>query len=199
MTDKKAPTSLYEFARQGGALNPPVAGSTATTLTDFAVETVLKREGDAVRVVSSRIVDAWRDAQDVKALQEALADVRERLKASQEACREFKLHYELTDKVDAMGQALAYLKPASKLWPVCVLRSRYGGVYEGAEWIAFNCLAEDVPGDAFGGDIECSVFFGLHIAKTQVGRGASPGAAFDDLVARHERGELLPTVWSSSF
>lgn len=52
-----------------------------------------------------------------------------------------------------------------ELWPVTIVQTRYGGVYEGADfndegdairlygrWAAFNCHPEDVPAEAFGGD-----------------------------------------------
>lgn len=67
-------------------------------------------------------------------------------------------------------------------WPVTIVRSRYGGCYEGAPWLAFNLDPNQIPEDWNGGDTECSEFF----FKTDlpIGRGASPDGAIEDLDRR---------------
>lgn len=66
------------------------------------------------------------------------------------------------------------------LWPVTIVKSRYGGTYEGAEWLAFNNSPEQVgAGGALGDDCECLDFFadpGL-----LVGKGSTPDEALSDL------------------
>lgn len=44
-------------------------------------------------------------------------------------------------------------------WPITIIRTRYGGVYEGGEWLATTDHFRDIPEDAMGSDIECFDFF----------------------------------------
>jgi hypothetical protein len=58
-------------------------------------------------------------------------------------------------------------------YPVTIVRTRYGGTYEGAEfdeegqvtrahgrWAAFNCHPDELPGDAFGDDTVAASWWG---------------------------------------
>jgi hypothetical protein len=47
------------------------------------------------------------------------------------------------------------------LYPVTIVRTRYGGVYEGGEWAAFFCEPQTVPEAAFGDDVECADWWAL--------------------------------------
>lgn len=40
-------------------------------------------------------------------------------------------------------------------YPITIIASRYGGVYEGGAWSAFPCYPESVPYEASGDDVEC--------------------------------------------
>ena len=48
-----------------------------------------------------------------------------------------------------------------QIYPVTIIRSRYGGVYEGGRWVAFLCSHEEVPEGAIGDDVECAEFWAL--------------------------------------
>ena len=50
---------------------------------------------------------------------------------------------------------------ASDIYPVTIIRSRYGGVYEGGRWAASDCSHEEVPEGASGDDVECAEFWAL--------------------------------------
>jgi hypothetical protein len=67
------------------------------------------------------------------------------------------------------------------LYPVTIVKSRYGGTYEGATWLAFNLEMNQVPPEVTGTDVECSEFF----ASTQlvIGRGDSPDTSYTALAA----------------
>ena len=44
---------------------------------------------------------------------------------------------------------------ANRLYPVTIVQTRYGGIYEGGAWAAFLSHPEEIPHDAFGGDSVC--------------------------------------------
>ena len=69
-------------------------------------------------------------------------------------------------------------------YPVTIIRSRYGGIYEGAEWIAFNEHAySDVLDQAESDDISVNELFN-HSYPYPIGRGTTPDEAFASL--RHQ-------------
>lgn len=83
-----------------------------------------------------------------------------------------------------------------EVYPVTIIKSRYGGVYEGAEWIAFND-GEDSEwiAEATGEDTTCSSFFyKIDNPKAKmmnefderlfVGRGKTPQKAYEDLLKK---------------
>lgn len=65
------------------------------------------------------------------------------------------------------------------LYPVTIVKTRYGGLYEGGAWGAFYCDPETVPEDAFGSDIECA----------EVDAGTSRRSRGPRLVRRAQRRE----------
>ena len=67
------------------------------------------------------------------------------------------------------------------LYPVTIIRTRYGGVYEGGDWAAFNCDEWDVPGDATAGDPECEAFW-REPKAVRVGVGGTPDQALAALL-----------------
>jgi hypothetical protein len=76
------------------------------------------------------------------------------------------------------------------LSPVTIVETRYGGINEGGTWAAFLHHPEQLPDDAFGGDILCARWwadFGY-----AVGVGATPDAALADLGAKRAAGHRLP-------
>jgi hypothetical protein len=71
------------------------------------------------------------------------------------------------------------------LYPVVIIKARYGGIYEGAQWLAFNDEPEHLTA-VLGDDGECGAFFegGYH---GPIGRGATPQEAYDSLDGREQR------------
>ena len=67
------------------------------------------------------------------------------------------------------------------LYPVTIVRARYGGVYEGGSWLAFPVgpdILNKEPWD--GGDIQCGQFF-ESIKDFPVGKGLNPSLALEAL------------------
>lgn len=67
------------------------------------------------------------------------------------------------------------------LWPVTIVRSRYGGVYEGGDWVAHNLLPDEVPQESMGEDVECQEWFVQN--RRDVGVGNTPQDAYNNLLA----------------
>ena len=44
------------------------------------------------------------------------------------------------------------------IYPVLIMKARYGGIYEGAEWFALNADYKEVS-DCDSSDVPCSIFF----------------------------------------
>lgn len=68
------------------------------------------------------------------------------------------------------------------LYPVTIIRTRYGGVYEGAAWAAFALRPHQVPREATGDDLACAMWWEEHGAA--VGLGATAQDAIADLEAK---------------
>lgn len=69
-------------------------------------------------------------------------------------------------------------------YPLTVMQARYGGSYEGGDWLAFNCYPDVIDKDSHGDDISCSGFWGFGQGQPMVGRGATPNKAIFDLIKR---------------
>lgn len=67
------------------------------------------------------------------------------------------------------------------LYPVTIVRSRYGGTYEPGDWVAFPTPPESLPSGWDGGDAECARFWQEH---PEFGGGATPSEAYEDLQRR---------------
>lgn len=50
-----------------------------------------------------------------------------------------------------------YEKEIDELYPLCVLKDRYGGVYSGGKWTAWISGIDWVPEGIFGDDVECAI------------------------------------------
>lgn len=74
------------------------------------------------------------------------------------------------------------------LYPITICQARYGGVYEGGEWVAFLAYPQHIPDDAFEDDITCATWWAEH--HDEVGVGDTPSAAYENLKFRQERGTL---------
>lgn len=74
-----------------------------------------------------------------------------------------------------------------QVWPVVIVSSRYGGVYEDALWVAFNTW--NVPDGVLGDDLTCASFFAGGYDGI-IGKGNTPDYAVKDLEKQfRERGE----------
>lgn len=71
------------------------------------------------------------------------------------------------------------------IWPITIVATRYGGVYEGGKFAAFNQYPYEIHIDAMGDDGDASYFWNSYDAE-KVGRGNTPGSAMVDLQKRLE-------------
>lgn len=78
------------------------------------------------------------------------------------------------------------------IYPVTIIATRYGGVYEGGQYAAFACSTELVPPEAEGGDTDAMVFW-RDADPRAVGVGATPDAALAALKANLSR---VPSIGS---
>lgn len=71
------------------------------------------------------------------------------------------------------------------IYPVTIIYDRYGGVYSGGRWVAFNLYYDDIPGAVSGDDISCHEFWSEFKNRHGVaGRGDTPDEALEDLRSR---------------
>ena len=63
-----------------------------------------------------------------------------------------------------------------------MIRTRYGGIYEGGEWAAFPIHFEEIPPDVDGDDATCATWW-ADFAHA-VGVGDTPDVALADLEAK---------------
>jgi hypothetical protein len=68
------------------------------------------------------------------------------------------------------------------LYPVTILMTRYGGVYEGGAWAAFPLYPVKVPSEAFADDVTCATWW--EEFAHAVGVGETPDAALADLESK---------------
>lgn len=78
-----------------------------------------------------------------------------------------------------------------RLYPIMVVQSRYGGLYEDGEWHAIpNADAAWSWSDAYFeyvfGDDSDAIDFWQSVDAEKVGRGGTPNSAVLDLVKRHK-------------
>jgi hypothetical protein len=71
-----------------------------------------------------------------------------------------------------------------QLWPVTIIRTRYGGGYEGEGWAAFHLDHNEIPEDATGGDPECYAFWMKNKCAWWVAVGKDPDEAYSRLEVR---------------
>ena len=73
------------------------------------------------------------------------------------------------------------------MYPVTIVKARYGGSYEPGAWLAFHEDSEALPPGWDGDDTTCSTFWRLaENLKLPIGAGSSPQAAYEDLVTKVE-------------
>jgi len=69
-------------------------------------------------------------------------------------------------------------------FPCTIVNDRYGGVYSGAEWVAFPCEPDEVPEDVNADDTDSMAFWEFGRAQPLVGRGKTAEEARLDLMKR---------------
>lgn len=82
------------------------------------------------------------------------------------------------------------------LWPVTVIKTRYGGTYEGGVWAAFNLEPDNIPDAVMGDDVSCARWWSEH--QDGVGVGATAQEAIDALEtnpAPLQYGRIAEGVW----
>lgn len=70
-------------------------------------------------------------------------------------------------------------------YPLTVIRTRYGGSYEGGMYAAFPVEFHRIPHVAVGDDTTCSMFWASPASRF-IGVGGTPLKAIDDLRPRIE-------------
>lgn len=68
------------------------------------------------------------------------------------------------------------------IYPLTIVLDRYGGVYSGGKYTAWNLEFEEVPGDISDGDNECMSFWGDN--EVIVGVGDTPKRAIKNLILK---------------
>lgn len=67
-------------------------------------------------------------------------------------------------------------------WPLTIISDRYGGVYSGAKFLAFNLYRDNIP-EAIGGDDPMEMeFWDKDHGKFWIGKGETPNDAVIDLM-----------------
>lgn len=84
----------------------------------------------------------------------------------------------------------------SNPYTVTILNARYGGTYEGGQWVALPCDSFMVPYAAVGGDTECSEFF--CDPQMPIGAGGTPQEAADRLSKEWVRWSEANGEWCPS-
>ena len=65
------------------------------------------------------------------------------------------------------------------MYPITIVKDRYGGTYSGGAFLAFNLSCEEIPLEIDADDVTCCKFW--KNTKIKVGKGATPDEALDDL------------------
>lgn len=68
------------------------------------------------------------------------------------------------------------------IYPVTIVKTRYGGVYEDGAWAAFPLDPWQVPTEPFADDVVCHAWWKQFASV--VGIGDAPGPALADLEAK---------------
>ena len=69
------------------------------------------------------------------------------------------------------------------IFPLTIVADHFGGSYAGAAFTAWNKDPNEVPGDIFSCDRDCSCFW-ANANRTEIGFGDTPDEAYADLCAK---------------
>ena len=73
-----------------------------------------------------------------------------------------------------------------KIYPLTIIKDRYGGTYSGGEYTAWKLDFDEIPPEAAGDDANCYDFWKKN--KTPVGKGDSIREAVLDLYIQLKKG-----------
>ena len=65
------------------------------------------------------------------------------------------------------------------MYPITIVKDRYGSTYSGGAFLAFNLPCEEIPLEIDADDVTCYKFW--KDAKIEVGKGATPDEALNNL------------------
>lgn len=74
-----------------------------------------------------------------------------------------------------------------EIYPLTITSDRYNGTYSGGNYIAWNLLAEDIPSETDGGDVDCYEFWLTN--EIVFGKGRTVSEALADLYIKLKGGE----------
>jgi len=80
------------------------------------------------------------------------------------------------------GSAPPPAEAFDELWPVTIVRARYGGIYEPGDWLAFSALPNGLPAEWDADDVTAMDFYARR--SREIGGGKTPNEAYDDLVRK---------------
>ena len=75
-------------------------------------------------------------------------------------------------------------KEFKHIYPLTVVKDRYGGCYSKGYYLAFNLEACDVPEDVNGSDVDCICFWDEEAKEYAIGKGDTAQEAIDDLARK---------------
>ena len=65
------------------------------------------------------------------------------------------------------------------MYPITIVKDRYGGTYSGGAFLAFNLPCEEIPLEIDADDVTCYKFW--KDTKIEVGKGATPDEGLNNL------------------
>lgn len=74
------------------------------------------------------------------------------------------------------------------IYPVTIVRDRYGGTYSGAEWLALQADNTQVPDEIGSDDGDEMIFWREHKdEELPIGKGKTPNEALEDLIVKAKK------------
>lgn len=68
------------------------------------------------------------------------------------------------------------------VYPITIIQDRYGGVYSGGQWTAWNLYPGVIPFQESSNDVICGTFW--QVTNMIVGIGNTPDEALKDLIKK---------------
>lgn len=85
-------------------------------------------------------------------------------------------------RAELAGQQKKIVLQAPRSYPVTVVKDRFGGVYSGGAYTAWNLEPWELPNEIAGGDMICCDFWADNRNRQICGKGATPDEAERDLI-----------------